>query len=227
MGIKIPEMGINKPVKPPNPGSATRRRPIPPATSLADALFSATQQRVLALLFGQPERSFFTTEIIGLVGAGSGVVQREVRRLVESGLVTVTRIGNQKHYQANPAAPIFAELHGIVVKTLGPAEVLRGALTSLGDKVRLALVYGSVAKRSDTAHSDIDLLIVSDVLTLEQIYKALVPAEQRLGRRISPTLYTAAEFRRRRKDGNPFLAKVLAGDTILLTGNDDDLLAAR
>lgn len=222
----MPEMGINKPAKLPKPGSATRRKPIPPATSLADALFSATQQRVLALLFGQPERSFFTTEIIGLVGAGSGVVQREVRRLVESGLVTITRIGNQKHYQANPAAPIFEELRGIVVKTLGPAEVLRAALTSLGDKVRLALLYGSVAKRSDTAHSDIDLLIVSDVLTLEQVYKALTPVEQQLGRRVSPTLYTVAEFRRRRKNNNPFLAKVLAGEHIRLTENDDDLLAA-
>ncbi|MEK7322170.1 MAG: transcriptional regulator [Pseudomonadota bacterium] len=217
---------MNKSAKLPKPRSTARRKPVPAKTSLADALFSATQQRVLALLFGQSERSFFTTEIIGLVGAGSGVVQREVRRLVESGLVTVTRIGNQKHYQANPAAPIFEELRGIVVKTLGPAELLRAVLTALGDKVQLALVYGSVAKRSDTARSDIDLLIVSDGLTLEQVYEVLGPVEQRLGRRVSPTLYTVAEFRRRRKNGNPFLAKVLAGDYILLTENGDDLLAA-
>lgn len=222
----MPEMGMNKSAKLPKPRSAARRKPVPAKTSLADALFSATQQRVLALLFGQSERSFFTTEIIGLVGAGSGVVQREVRRLVDSGLVTVTRIGNQKHYQANPAAPIFEELRGIVVKTLGPAELLRAVLTALGDKVRLALVYGSVAKRSDTARSDIDLLIVSDGLTLEQVYEVLGPVEQRLGRRVSPTLYTVAEFRRRRKNGNPFLAKVLAGDYVLLTENGDDLLAA-
>lgn len=117
----MPEMGINKTTKPIKPRSAARRAPVPARTSLADALFSATQQRVLALLFGQSERSFFTNELIGLVGAGSGSVQREVRRLVESGLVTVTRIGNQKHYQANPAAPIFDELRGIVTKTLGPA----------------------------------------------------------------------------------------------------------
>lgn len=118
-GIKMPDMGITKPAKPPKPSSDIRRKSIPPKTSLADALFSATQQRVLALLFGQPERSFFTNELIGLVGAGSGAVQREVRRLVESELVTVTRIGSQKHYQANPAAPIFEELCGIVTKTLG------------------------------------------------------------------------------------------------------------
>lgn len=224
-GIRMPELGIKK--KRMSAGRAVARgEPILTRTGLANALFSATQQRVLALLFGQSERSFFITELIALVGAGSGSVQREVRRLAESGLVTVTRIGNQKHYQANPAAPIFEELRGIVVKTLGPAEVLRAALTPLGDKVRLALVYGSVAKHSDSAHSDIDLLIVSDALTLEQVYAALTPAEQQLGRKGSPTLYTVAEFRQRRAKGNPFLARVLASEYILLTGDDDDLLTA-
>lgn len=224
-GINMPEMGTKKTAKPLKPDAAMRAS-APSRTGIADALFSATQQRVLALLFGQPERSFFTNELIGLVGAGSGAVQREVRRLVESGLVTVTRLGSQKHYQANPAAPIFEELRGIVTKTLGPAEVLRAALVPLGESVRLALVYGSVAKRSDTAQSDIDLLIVSDALTLEQVYEVLTPVERQLGRRVSPTLYTVAEFRRRRTSGNPFLTKVLAGETIRLTEDHDDLLAA-
>lgn len=225
-GINMPEMGMTKPAKSSKSGDAPKRTPAPARTGIADALFSATQQRVLALLFGQPERSFFTNELIGLVGAGSGAVQREVKRLVESGLVTVTRLGSQKHYQANPAAPIFGELRGIVTKTLGPAEVLRAALVPLGDLVRLALVYGSVAKGSDTAHSDIDLLLVSDALTLEQVYEALTPAEQQLGRPVSPTVYTVAEFRRRRASNNPFLAKVLAGETIRLTEDHDELLAA-
>lgn len=218
----MPKMGIkttSKPRKRPGEGLAGAK------SSLADALFSTTQQRVLALLFGQPQRSFFTTELIGLVGAGSGAVQREVQRLVESGLVSVTRLGNQKHYKANPAAPIFKELSGIVAKTLGPAEVLRKALVPLGDALRLALVYGSVAKRSDSAQSDIDLLLVSDELTLEGIYAALAPVEQQLGRRVSPTLYTRADFRRRRASGNPFLSKVLTGATIPLTPDLDALLA--
>lgn len=225
-GINMPEMGITHTDKSLKPRVATKRGAAPARTGIADALFSATQQRVLALLFGQPARSFFTNELIGLVGAGSGAVQREVKRLVESGLVTVTRLGSQKHYQANPAAPIFKELRGIVTKTLGPAEVLRAALVSLGDAVRLALVYGSVAKGSDTAHSDIDLLIVSDVLTLEQVYAVLISVEQQLGRSVSPTLYTVAEFRRRRAGGNPFLTKVLAGAIVRLTDDPDGLIPA-
>jgi hypothetical protein len=94
----------------------------------ADALFTKTQQRVLAVLFGQSQRSFYANEIIGLAGSGSGAVQRELARLEAAALVTVRRIGNQKHYQANHAAPIFEELRGIVLKTFGVAAVLRAAL---------------------------------------------------------------------------------------------------
>ncbi len=219
----MPTMGTKKTTESLKPSTTA---PVPPRSGMADALFSATQQRVLALLFGQPERSFFTNELIDLVGAGSGAVQRELRRLMESGLVTVKRHGNQKHFQANPMAPIFEELRGIVTKALGPAEALRAALMPLREAIRLALVYGSVAKRSDAAQSDIDLLIVSDALTLERIYEVLTPVEAQLGRRVSPTLYTVAEFRRRRARGNPFLDKVLAGKTIRLMDDRDDLLAA-
>ena len=89
-------------------------------TSLADALFTATQQRVLGLLFGEPDRSFYTSELIDRIGAGSGAVQRELKRLAESGLVTVKRIGNQKHYQANPDSPVYVELCGLVQKAVDP-----------------------------------------------------------------------------------------------------------
>lgn len=132
--------------------------------SLSSALFSNTQRRVLAFLFGQPERSFFATELIGLVDSGSGAVQRELKRLTESGLVTVSRLGNQKHYQANPESSIFSELCAIVQKTVGLAEPLRAALEPFTGAIVAAFVYGSVAKGSDTAQSDIDLMVVSDSL---------------------------------------------------------------
>jgi predicted nucleotidyltransferase len=188
------------------PGSGIRR------ISEADALFSSTQQRVLALLFGQPERSFFATEIIDLVSKGSGAVQRELRKLADSGLVTVSRRGTQKHYQANPESPIYAELCALIRKTVGLAAPLRESLAEAEADISLALVYGSVAKGKATADSDIDLLIVSDQLTLEDLFRLLAPAEQSLGRRINPTLYTSREFRTRLRGGNPFLKRVLAGN---------------
>lgn len=207
-------------------GRTAPRAPSNRRATLAGALFSGTQQRVLGLLFGQPDRSFFATEVISLAKAGSGGVQRVLQRLAESGLVTVKRVGNQKHYQANRAAPIFEELHGIAAKTLGPAEALRAALAPLGDRVRAAWVYGSIAKGTDRAQSDIDLMIVADGVALEEVYAALRPAEKRLARQVSPTLYSTKEFERRRTEKNPFLTRVLAGERIPLIGNENAAGAA-
>ena len=192
--------------------------------SLADALFTATQQRLLGLLFGQPERSFFVTELIELADVGRGTVQRELSRLERSGLVNTMRRGNQKHYRANADAPVFQELCSIIRKTVGVQEQVRAGLEPLEARISLALIYGSVAKRSDTARSDIDLLVVSNDLTLEDLYSHLFDVEKRLGRKINPTLYTVSEFSKRRTSGNAFLKRVLEGPIALLKG---DLNAAR
>jgi predicted nucleotidyltransferase len=191
------------------------------SSSLADALFTSTQQKVLGLLFGQPDRSFFVTEIMGLVKAGSGAVQRELHRLERAGLVSVQMHGNQKHYQANRKSPLYDEICSIVQKTVGLEDPLRAAVESLPGTVHLALIYGSVAKRTDTSASDIDLLIVADELTLEDVYAALSPAEQLLDRKINPTFYTGEEFNRRRTRGNSFLKRVLDGPAIILSGSID------
>ena len=210
LGINIPKMGMK--AKP----SATQ-------TSLADALFSGTQQRVLGLIFGQPERSFYATELIGLTGAGSGAVQRELARLAQSGLVTVHPVGNQKHYQANPEAPIFVELCGIAQKTIGLAEPLREALAPLAKKIAAAFVYGSVAKRQDTAASDIDLMLISDKLTYQDVFKVLEDVGARLGRAVNPTLMTRKEVAKRVADGNAFVTRVLAQPKLWLIGGEHDL----
>lgn len=206
---------------------AIRRKVQPLArTRLGDALFTTTQQHVLGFLYGQPERSFFANELIGLTGSGSGAIQRELARLVDSGLVTSRSIGRQRHYQANTGAPIFDELRSIIVKTVGLAEPLRDALGPLGHRITLALVYGSIAKGTATAASDIDLLVVAEDLTLEDLYSALEPAEQQLQRKVSPTLYTVKEFARRRMVGNPFMTKVLTGENIVLIGDAHAIAAA-
>ena len=212
MGSNIPRMGRRK-------TTARRRR----ESSLADALFSTTQQRVLGLLFGQPERSFYATELIGLADAGSGAVQRELARLEQSGLVTVRRLGTQKHYQANPESPLFNELSSIARKTVGLAEPLREALAPLASRVIAAFVYGSVAKRRDTAASDIDLMVVSDTLTYADIFGALEPLAAKLGRAINPTVYSRRELARRRKEDNAFVTRVLAQPKVWLIGAEDDL----
>ena len=193
------------------------------SASLVDALFSGTQQKVLAWLFGQPGRSFYATELIGLANAGSGAVQRELARLAQSGLVTARAVGNQKHYQANPESPIFAELCGIVQKTVGLAEPLRDALAPLAPRIRAAFVYGSVAKRQDTAASDIDLMLISDDVAYGDLYAALETLSTRLGRTVNPTLYTAQELAKRVKRKEAFVTRVLAQPKIWLIGGEDAL----
>lgn len=189
------------------------------SAGLADALFTTTQQRVLGYLFGQPDRSFFSSELIKLTGAGSGAVQRELKQLTDSGLLTTCRVGNQKHYQANSDAPIYEELCGIVRKTFGLAGPLHEALQPVADKIEAAFVFGSVAKKSDTAASDIDLLLVSDELAYSDLFLALDAVSARLGRTVNPTMFTRKELMRKHKDGESFVTRVLAQPKLWVIGD--------
>jgi len=189
-----------------------------PRSAMANALFSGTRQKLLALLFNRPEQTYTLGELIERAKSGSGAVQREIVRLVDCGLVLQEGSGRPKRYRPNPDSPIYGELCGIAGKLFGSAETVQKALQPLRDRIGLAMVYGSVAKGTDRADSDIDVLIVSDNLLLEDIFSALADAEHTVGRKVNPTLYTVEEFRRRRDDGNPFLTDVLAGESIVLMG---------
>ena len=193
----------------------------PSRSSLADALFSTTQQRVLGLVFGQPDRSFYLTELITMIGAGSGAVQRELARLEQSGLVTVHRVGTQKHYQANPASPLYQELCGIATKTVGLVEPLRQALQPLSNRIDAAFVFGSIAKRRDTATSDIDLFIVSESLAYADVFAALEPVSDRLGRTVNPTVYSRKDLLRRIKQGSAFATRVTSQPKLWVIGTED------
>jgi len=214
MGSNMPNMGTS--------GVKGRRRRL---GSLADALFSTTQQRVLGLLFGQPDRSFYATELIAQTGAGSGAVQRELARLEQSALVRVSRVGPQKHYQANPESPLFDELCGIVQKTVALAEPLRAALAPLSERIRAAFVFGSIAKRQDNASSDIDLMVVSDSISYPELFSALEPVGERLRRTVNPQVFTPADFAKKVEDKNAFVQRVLQQPKVWIVGSEGELPA--
>jgi predicted nucleotidyltransferase len=192
------------------------------ATNPASALFPLVRQRVLAVFFGNPGRSFYSNEVIALAQSGTGAVQRELAALSASGLLTVSKQGNQKHYQANTQSPVFTELRGLVLKTMGLADVLRAALVPLASQIEFAFVYGSVAKQQDTARSDVDVMIVSSSLGYADVYSALEDAAATLGRKVNPTLYTRAEITKRIKQDNAFVTRVMKGQKIWLMGEEDD-----
>lgn len=200
-------------------------KPAPAALSIADALFPKVRQRVLTVLFGTPDHSFYANEVIALAQSGTGAVQRELADLSAAGLLTVRKQGNQKHYQANAEAPVFAELRGLVLKTIGLADVLRAALSPLAAQIDGAFVYGSVARQQDTAHSDVDVMIVSATLTYGEVFGALEDAASSLGRTVNPTLYSPADWAQRLQQDNAFVTRVWHQPKIWLIGNEAQLHA--
>lgn len=193
--------------------------------SISDALFTKTQQQLLRLLFGQPEKSFYSKELVDRAEIGTGTVLRELEKLSKAGLVTVKKIGNQKHYQANPASPVFEELKGIVRKTFGLADPMRRAVEQFKEKIKVAFIFGSVAKDSDTAGSDIDLMLISNQLTYPDLLVSFSELESQLGRQINPTIYTVEELRSKMTAENNFVVKVIEQPKIFLIGSEDDLPA--
>ncbi len=216
MGYIIPNMGHS---------IRTKRTAGKLPTSVADALFSKSRQRVLAVLFGNVGRSFYANEIIRLAASGTGAVQRELASLVSAGLVLVTRVGNQKHFQANASAPVFASVRDLVLKTSGLADVLRSALAAVAPEIRTAFVYGSVARNEDRGDSDVDLMVISDGLAYADLFAALEEAARRLGRPVNPTLYSGVEFAQRVRKQSAFVVRMLAQPKIWVIGSEDDLTA--
>lgn len=196
------------------------------ASLLGDVLFTKTQQRVLGLLFGKTDRSFYLNEIVRLAGVGKGAVSRELIRMLEAGLLTKSRIGNQNHFQANKQCPIYAELRGIVRKTFGIVDVIHHALLALDKKIDYAFIYGSIAKGEDNANSDIDLLLVSDSLEFVDVMKALIDIEASLGRPINPSIYTSKQIKNKLKSKNAFISRIMEQDKLWIKGNQDDLKGA-
>lgn len=188
--------------------------------ALAAALFTPVQQRVLGLLFGQPERRYQSAELIRLAEAGTGAVHRLITRLAATGLVSVASVGNQKFYQANPESPVFAELCGLIRKTVGLAGPLQEALAPLADRITAAFVYGSIAKGIDQASSDIDLMVITDDLDYAALYAALTGAEAVLSRPINPNVMSAADWRLKRTQKDSFVARIADQPKVFVIGSE-------
>ena len=190
---------------------------------LAGALFTPVQQRVLGLLFGQPDRRFQSAELIRLARSGTGAVHRQLERLAQAGLVTVTHSGNQKYYQASRDTPVFKELYGLITKTVGVVAPLRRALAGHARRIHAAFVYGSLAKGTDRSESDIDLMVVSDTLQYPEVYEAVQAAEGQLGRVVNPTVMTRADWRVKKNRKDSFVARIAGQPRLFVFGAPDDL----
>ena len=196
-------------------------------SGLADALFTPVRQRVLALLFGHPQRRYQSSELIRLANSGTGAVHRILTRLAAADLVLVEKVGNQKHYQANTDSPIFEELAGLVRKTVGLAGPLRNALDPLKKRIAAAFVYGSIAKGTERAGSDIDLMVIADDIDYAELFAVLPGVEATLARTVNPNLMTGSEWRRKRGEPDSFATRVASQPTLFVIGDEDVLTESR
>ena len=195
--------------------------------SLKDAVFTDSQAKVYLWIYGQPERSYHLSELRRLTGLGSASLQREINRLVVAGLANSALKGNQRQISANRQSPLFKELSDLTRKVMGAAALLTEALLPIERKIEIAFLYGSVAKQSDNAESDIDIMIVGSDLTLSELLDQLLPVEEMLCRKVNPTCYTVGEFKKRLSNTDSFVNKVLSQPIIQLFGNMDDFRSAQ
>lgn len=191
-------------------------------SSLSAALFGRTKRDVLGLFFGRPDEAFYLRQAAELTGISPGTLQRELRRLSDAGILKRSSHGRQIYYQADRACPVFEELRGLVVKTVGVLGALQSALAGLGDRVSLAFIFGSLARGEERSASDVDLLIVGTA-SFDEIVAAVATAEKSLGREINPTVYTAEELRRKLAEGHHFVRSVVSGPKLFLIGGEHDV----
>jgi len=189
---------------------------------LCSGLFGKTRQAVLALLYGRADSSFYTKQILDAVRIGRGTVQRELKNLTDTGIIIREVQGRQVYYRANTRCPIFNELKNIVRKTFGVADVLRQSLVTEAAKVRVAFIFGSIARSADDRRSDIDLMVVGKI-SFGDVVSLLSPAEEKLGREVNPVVYPVAEFKKKVKEDHHFVKTVLENEKIFVIGDEDEL----
>jgi len=189
---------------------------------LCGGLFGKTRQAVLALLYGRADSSFYTKQILDAVKSGRGTVQRELKNLTDTGIIIREVQGRQVYYRANARCPIFDELKSIVRKTFGVADVIRQSLATNADKIRVAFIFGSVARSTDDRRSDIDLMVVGKI-SFGDVVSLLTPAEQKLAREVNLVVYPIAEFKKKVKEDHHFVKTVLEDEKIFVIGDEDEL----
>ena len=189
---------------------------------LETLLGSKLRAKVLGWLFSHPDERYFVRQLTSLVKEDSTNVSRELIRLEKTGILVSTTEGKQKYYQANRQSPLFNELHGLMVKTVGVVDVLRSALAPALEKIKVAFVFGSIASGNERRRSDIDVMVVGRI-SFEDVVSFLSPAEEKLGREVNAVVYPIAEFKKKVKEDHHFVKTVLEDEKIFLIGDDGEL----
>lgn len=188
---------------------------------ISAALFPGTKRKILALFFLNPDQEYYFSEVARLTGTRQGVIQRELKSLTEAEILTSEKRGRQKFYAVNRKHPIFRDLRNIIFKTYGVVGKIRGALEPLSEQIKIAFVYGSFARGEEVSGSDLDLFVVGNI-RLDELVSWLSHVEQAIGREINPTLFSAAEFKKKWSQKNHFLKSVAKSEKEFVVGSEDE-----
>lgn len=189
---------------------------------LSALLFPGYRRRVLELLLLHPEQALHGREIARRTGLPSGTLTRELTRLAHAGLLKSEKRGNQLLYSADRSCPVFEEVASILRKTSGLADVLAEALDPLSDKIDVAFVFGSTARGTQTAGSDIDVIVIGAAF-FGAVLDALHATQKTLGREVNPRVFSVKEWRAKLQAKDAFVAEVAAKPKIYLIGSEREL----
>ena len=188
---------------------------------LAAVLFPGTKRKILALFFLNPDQEYYFSEVVRLTGTRQGVIQRELKSLADAEILNTEKRGRQKFYSVNRRHPIFPDLRNVIFKTFGVIDKVREALEPLGEKIDVAFVYGSFARGQEVSGSDLDLFLVGKI-QLDELVSALSTVENAIGREINPTLFSAADFKKKWSQRNHFLKSVAKSEREYVIGSEDE-----
>ena len=191
-------------------------------SELARHLLGSNRAALLAALLLRPDESLHVREIARLTGASPGSVHRELKAFTALGVLTRREVGRQVFYMADRACPVFEELAGFLRKTVGLVDVIRQAMQPFSEQIKAVFLYGSMAAGEETAHSDVDVMVLGN-LSFADAVRALAPTQLQLRREVNPTVMKASEFVGKRKSGDGFVVAVCKGPKLWVMGGEGEL----
>ncbi len=189
-----------------------------------DALFPLVRQELLAATLLSPDKWWYMSELAAHLKSSLSSLQRELSSLSASGVLERRHEGRRTYYKARTDSPVFGDLRELLSKTAGIVPALQSGLTRFGKRIGWAAIYGSIARSEEVGQSDIDLLVVGHIGTVE-LLPALRRAERQFGREVNVKLYSEREFRHKMRGDDHFVKSVVSGKLVPLIGSMDELEA--
>ena len=189
---------------------------------LAEILSSRARAEIFRLLFNGMEEELHVREIERRSGLNDSTLRQELHKLVRLELVQSRRDSNRVYYRARTENPLYHEIRNLVLKTSGLSDALKSAL--MDRRVRMAFVFGSIARGEEKADSDVDLMVIGQ-LGLRDLSRLLSGIEEKIGREVNPHILREEEFRKRIRTKERFVSSVMESPKIFVIGSQRELEA--